>query len=786
MRPMRAALLLLAFAPAIAVAAPTKNVCVSDAIGVPTRPGPPVWATWAGVPGTPTTALDDPRWLGATQHGFTLGAAQAPVTFRALRSVVGEPALYLSFVMDLAGHSEEGAVQARDLFLGFRRRAPGGTGSEQAYLLQFHFAAGGAPGVTTPGLCQGSTVGCAGVDHWRAFVYTGDALACGGESQPAFLPKYGPGGPVGPTSSPAPWMVDKDAVRFHREGPSRWAVQLRIPVIETGALALGLERGARFWYEATAKLPAGPHVELGQWPRTLGRSICVDSTFDYVTHKKLDDGDSWSALTTYPPTPPAAGDAVACDTGLTLRPDLVGAIAPPAAGTDLATVSPTRSFRAGPNVVLAQPYNSSGAPITAPLRARFRIASWGSAPGTGDTGRWLDLPGAEGGVCAAPGCAPVTIAAGAKGVIKFDWNLGGGALGASELCKYELPLPGGAVCGNCTCTASDACDGPVGSAGTQAPGGKCVTKYYGRDQCMLVELSGAPEITIASTWHNMRFGAMSVFSREALIDARGLAAAAGQREHDIYLVVAPRNVTLAPGEQDGSALIRERAIVRAQELSAPYVRDAAQLSDAQLAEIAHRLGHDPRGGQTHVPRDERVRAMQRARWIMPHGHHETVTALLALASAKGTAAELTQQLVERAGPAEAARVVPTLEIYPFHRPVEGGPVYAPMTAFTVFLSHEGSLSEIRWLIDGATRVGENVYHLRIPLEHARLIQVRAQAVEASDPPIGPSDPKWPGGGGCCAGQRGLVAGVGGSMPGLLAGVFVTRRRRRRPVRVTTS
>jgi hypothetical protein len=107
-----------------------------------------------------------------------------------------------------------------------------------------------------------------------------------------------------------------------------------------------------------------------------------------------------------------------------------------------------------------------------------------------------------------------------------------------------------------------------------------------------------------------------------------------------------------------------------------------------------------------------------------------------------------------------------------------------MTAFTIFLSHEDTLSGTTYQIDGADRVGDNVYHLRIPVGRARKIQVRAQAVVGNEPGLSAGNPAWPCAGGCaaCGGTNrncGLVTVIGNTGPGLLAGVLVIGRRRRR-------
>jgi hypothetical protein len=69
-----APILVLGLTTAEAVAAPAHNMCVPRAIGVPTREGPPRWIPWTSTSGAVDTKLDDPRWLGSTDHSFELGS----------------------------------------------------------------------------------------------------------------------------------------------------------------------------------------------------------------------------------------------------------------------------------------------------------------------------------------------------------------------------------------------------------------------------------------------------------------------------------------------------------------------------------------------------------------------------------------------------------------------------------------------------------------------------------------------------------------------------------------
>ncbi len=831
----------------IAAAQPAQ-ICVPRATGVPTREGPPKWLGW-GDPRPPDPALDDPRWLGATAQAFSLGGARAPLHARALWAPMATPTgtkdfLFLSFIVDLEGLEVDSTTTPRDLFIGFRRPMPLATpdGPERAYIFQFHLNSGGT-GVIRPEHCTDHAT-CSenpgpGLDYWRVFVDRGlPAESCTAGSSTVSGTPFRPLTGSFHGDAPVDWMTrpaasaDEDAVRFWKLDASqppllqnRWAVQLRIPIAATDNLPLteGIPPGSRIWYQGTAQLAGSTgYAKIGWWPRALTDSVCVKaSTPNTLVHPQLGTAGNYSALTTY------AGAVPAGCGGITIESANIGAIFNAPAGTPFATAPLTNTFRAGqradgseiPNTVVAQMVNTTSAPITASFLARFRLASWGAAPwSTSDTGKWRDLRVAPNGACAAgslPACSPYTVPASGRGAITVQWAIGADpTLGKSEYCQFGLTPPGG-TCSACSCGgAGAACYAPADNGTRATVGGTafpCVSQIYRHDQCMLVELqapNGDVNFVQQSAWHNMQFDQMSTVAREALIDARHLPVAPGQKEQDIYLIAMARNLPQAiPSQvQDGSLFVRERALARAEQIAAAYQQDLAKLTPGQIKEIADKLGRQqiplPVAPAPDVAGDrqrlgphidvqilkifaERFKKVAPALQIMPDGDYHRVLGLLRIVGAKAsaTAAELTEAVVREVGPVEAAGVVPTLEVYPFYLHLGAGQAYAPMTAFTVFLSHEGAMTGMTWTIDGATRVGQNTYRLQIPVGFARRIQVRAQAIEGGDALLAPPNPRWPcQGGGCCAPKNcGLVGQRGNGLPGLLAGIYVVLRgRRRRP------
>ena len=830
----------------IASAAPTHNVCVPRASGVPTRPGPPKWLDWSGSGTTPSdAALDDPRWLGATGHSFELGGARAPLLSRALwANVGGKDYLYLSFVVDLEGLTGAGAATPRDLFLGFRRPSAfaGPGGNELAYIFQFHLTTGSTAGLVRPQHCSAFNTcdensGTA-IEFWRVFVDRGapveqcPSTLVNGQRFDRFVDSSDASKPpiTWMTKNGPPDQPSEDAVRYWKLDASqppvlqnRWAVQLRLPIApdDTRSLEEGIPPGATFWYQGAAALTGGGglYANIGWWPRELTQPVCPTTALqDYLIHPELGTVDNWSRISRVAGAPPAD-----CDKGLAIRTPNIGAVFDAPAGTDFAAVTPTTSFKGtrpdgtpAPNTVIAQVVNLGPTDVTAPMMARFRLASWGSAPWTpGDTGKWKDMRGAENGVCGAgspPSCGPVPpfripalIDADSNGLpdpgtnnraaITFQWTIGSDAtIGASEYCKFGLVPPGGGTCAACSCAGAPSCDASA-DPGTRATVGAttfpCVSLNY-QHQCLFVELTapnGGVNFVQQSSWNNMDFDQMSVAKREALIDARQLPRGKDQKEQDIYLIAMPRNMPRAipGGPKDGAIYIRERALDRAEKRAEPYLKDLGQLSQAQIDEIVHKLGRQSGADPvTHTKLDqsgmvERFKRVALALQIMPEPDYKLVGGLLRIVASNAKPDVLTENVVRVVGPSEAAEIVPTLEIYPFYQHLGKGTMYMPMSAFTVFLSHEGAMTGMTWAIDGAEQVGQNVYHLRIPVGYARKIQVRAQAIESNEL-LPPPNPKWPCTG-CCQKNCGLVGQVGNALPGLLAGLFVALRgrRRRRPV-----
>ncbi|HEY1552689.1 MAG TPA: hypothetical protein VGG28_32895 [Kofleriaceae bacterium] len=753
-----------------ALPAAAQDLCVPNASGVPTQPGPPIWWTAGG--GTDGQSIDDPRWLGAAGHSFDYGAAAIPYELRAL-AAPGTGAVANDFYFSHVISIDPNATVPHEVFIGIHRPGAHTAPDPSGYILEFHVNAGTGTAPIIPTFCAAPP--CGATDWyavWTDFGNTGQCTGAGGATGEQFVPISGLSTIVWIDQASRYFKLAAGGAPFTQD---RWAVEIQMPQVSTGVAGTidnGIEPGATVWYEAAQHVDATGNglAMVGEWPNTASANgICIRTN---STPHALFHVDLMGATPAYANMTALEGGAAPtdCDTGLAIRTPDIGTVLNAPAGTNFATyhLTDTEVHASGVNTMVAQVENTGATDITTPLLGRFRLASWGATAGLSAPGAWIDIRGATGGVCSqgtAPTCTSDDIPANGKTSIHFTWQLGTDpTIGASEFCKYGLvpPSAGGACSGvgACSCTASGShCDAST-DQGIQAttPAGPCVSAYY-QHECMEVELSvpnggggGSNPVNFVSqsSWNNLEFAQMSTDVHTAVVDVRGLLKPTGEKDQDVYLFVMPRNMPASvPAGTTGLSLITSNAMARAKAIAARYgtVKDDA--------------------------------AVDSMRSVLTSKDAAEVQALLQIAHATGSAADVTHQVVGAIGPVEAATVVPTLDIYAFYKsaPQE----WAPMTSFAVFLSHEGGLTGIHYEIDGATKVAENIYHLHVPFDHAREIRIRSQATTAGESVEPPGNPKWPCRGGCCSHDKncGIVADLGNTGPAMLVGMVFFRRRKKR-------
>jgi hypothetical protein len=849
---------LLAVASASVIAAPSAlavnppNLCPTQAVGVPSRPGPPKWKTFdAG--DVVDTHVDDPRWNLAGGKNFASGGAKAPLQTRMLwANENGHNFLYLSFLVNITPAAGQSITAGRDIYVGFKPPTsfdpqvvdptyPAGV--EHSYIFQFHLNNTIASGNPTTDFiaptrcdvdatCGDGPSSTGPTNFWRVFADYDDAHAVTCADTTAGSVSGEEFRPIVPDAANPHMSLDKfawadtgvaywklDATPTFPTMKNQWVIQLRVPVVSaTGNnnMRQGIVEGSQIWFEATADLGAVNRTSVAAWPRPpeLTTHVCQKRAFNALVgliHPDLGATGKWSNLTLINDASAAPAE---CG-GVALDQQDIGVVFNPAAGTDFGdknthldtTLSAVDSGGTSqPNEIVARIKSTTGADISGNFIARFRLANWGAAASDPDDKQFTDIPGAENGVCAdgatgtAPNCGPATVKGTpttSRTALHFSWKLT-----PTQMCQYQVnPKPAGVTCGGCLCTATGAACDRTTDQGVQSTSGgttsSCVTLRL-EHQCVMVEVD-APSSNVdfvnRSHWNNLEFHHTSAIAQEARIDVRGLPAAPGQTTQDVYLVVMPRNMPeKLPAPSTGVDYLRRRTDEAMRALARPYIEDAQRLPPSDRDKIASELKRPPidaivnheGGDEGHRKPNEDELVVMRAAQLMPAVDFDKAQALLDVALMKdgpGQAEAATHRLVDVLGPDAAADIVPTLDIYAFYRVdppgVKTQALYLPMTSFSMILFHEATpLEGLHWEIDGFKKVGANIYHQVIPVERIRQIRIRAQAQEAGEAPIPPGNPRWPCG--CCGGPNcGTLAGLSNTGPGLIAGVFIFGRRRKK-------
>ena len=436
--------------------------CLSRPYGVPGLPGSPLWTD--PVPAgsnVKKTNLDDPRWAGSTRLYFPTEVATGVATEATVRALVDGTTLVLSYQTNVDLSADAGDTIWLGIGKGPAKAALSAT-DDDYYLVQ---------------LSLGPTVAASGTDDTPIDPTSVHAWTNTGTT------------PAGWTASLAhPWF-DTSVARYWVGGgtskPYKWAVNVKIDLAAAGIDASTLD----------AKLFIASFVDtsfstgwIHQWPvdvvAVLDPSMPVID-FSESAVRPLKWGDI--SLATY---------ATPCTDGISLNSMQIGAS--PAPDNIINTDAPASSHV--DNVYFANPSWNSFPTDPNTVKARFRIANWGSQIADPNA-PWDDV-------------TPATpVQNNAAGLMSF------------------------------TC--------PVGTP-------KCGHLDTGHDphQCMLVELSkgsaptGIPlKFAQDSVYRNMDFDTASQLEREAEISIRGLKPLEGTTARDVYLLVKTTNMPAASDEQ---------------------------------------------------------------------------------------------------------------------------------------------------------------------------------------------------------------------------------------------
>jgi hypothetical protein len=452
---------LLLHAPRLANAQAT---CVPEAIGVPGQPGPPAW--WGGGSG----ATDDPRWQGSMSFGHANDDAQ----FRALKYTdSGQKYLVLSWEVK----ADSGGAA---------------TGSDYLYA-----------GFWDPATSKGNIIKL--TRNTTSSVSNG-TFAAGAFTAEVRYRDSGTGGNWNLISAipPAPAWLQSDALIDTSciAGPpplcTRWSVRMRVPIgaaspVNNPSAGLPIPDAFSMWYELHVE-DAGPSIVRYKFPSTAPNVIDVPLTFPDPTSTT-----QWQSM--------SAANSGSCSLGVHLDYAQIT--------TDNASENEVSTTHA--NVFHARPTNDTGASIPGNnLRARFRIANWGSV--LFDSPEWLDISPSS------PSCATATgpgglVSTGTQFDLSCSWTLT-----PTQQCEYRPDVHN-------TCSPMP------------APRNK--------HQCVLVELSSTTGVFFSrqSAWNNMNFVTTSKFERAATISVKGLPPLSGVPQRDVYLYVTTQNLPAPPSQQ---------------------------------------------------------------------------------------------------------------------------------------------------------------------------------------------------------------------------------------------
>ena len=415
-------------------------LCPPPPEGVFGLPGPPRFLD-SPPPDTFASQLDDPRWNGSFREDFaTVSSTEAGV-----RLLIDGNFLYISLEAKV---DPDGAVAGSDtIYLGFSRD---GTIAEMVKVVM-----SAAPPLT-------NSASVSSVSWWK----TTDGGAT-------------------PWPPQAPGALTWANLAFHAwsgtgtgQGDA-WAINGKIDLSAVGAHLDGgapLTSNFFMWYEVKVQTPGGPVPY--DWPAgtTLG--------FDAMNRALLQvSGGAWGNV--YPTM------ASNCPTGISIDPMHIGVL-PLMSG--FPTQQPHFGTGHAPNDFVAELDNGGASVPNGTVKARFRIANWGSMIGVG--GDWHDM----------------------------------------------IPSPGGGVPGTRNNVGTQVlfhCVNPPDVSDVQCyqvPAGAPL------DQCLLVELSQAAGSGVRflhdSARRNMDFVNASSFERSAEISVRELPPLpAGGGKRDVYIYV---------------------------------------------------------------------------------------------------------------------------------------------------------------------------------------------------------------------------------------------------------
>jgi hypothetical protein len=247
-------------------------------------------------------------------------------------------------------------------------------------------------------------------------------------------------------------------------------------------------------------------------------------------------------------------------------------------------------------------------------------------------------------------------------------------------------------------------------------------------QCILVTLSGTNlNFLNDAIFQNMNFDSASLYSEEAEISAVGLKKSGGAADHDIYLAIEKVNMP-AQGHADEGVFLQASfdRVIRKEGGEGPLADKLRRARDL-LFQIGIAGKADkatpPGGGEAGEPEEGQDQRLQQLVKVLSE-------------------VDLTEE--------ELDQLFPTFRIHVYHDTGERvdrpdgteRPVLKEQSSFGVYAYHEGGLEGWASSIQGAQRIEDNLYLIKVPHDGSAKVKVSVQAVQEGEDRL-PEDPIQP-------------------------------------------
>jgi hypothetical protein len=541
----RALLVFLVILGVSAVAQAQTKMCIPPPGYVAGLSGAPRWWDGKDQNGVVIPSYDftdpqwDPRWVGARADGYG-GGTTNDARFRAqFNTENAKTYLYLSWFVNVAPTF---SPQNTSLYLGLSPAQGDNNPNPIATIIQATFLAdtGNVANASTDGTQANPAALTAG--KWGVSLVQGNASA--GFSPPTPLPGW-----FSDTTDPLSFMNTARAWANPLNN-HQWAINYRIPIDPSGTTGvnIGNTTGFKIWFyiQPDLELTGGtvgfiPYT----WPRTT-TSVTAYVVTTGISGTQYPDPNTWSDASLQDPT----GEG-SCLNGVALGDDQIGTT-----NTPTSYIDPN-----GSNTFFAAPSNYGTKVDPNVIKARFRIANWGSQVGDLTATSWQDIPNlsAVNDTLGIPvGTSSVPTHGNITQKLDFTDSTQPNFPAVHDL-HCQIVGKSGFDVGGTHVNGDNTCPNP--------------TPTLESHQCILVSLTGNNVDFVRDiAFHNMDFSVVD-FAQRADISTKGLPAMGNGR--DVYMFLELRNMPGFPTVGSGARLPSGRPSLSGSGARQPNAFDAA-------------------------------------------------------------------------------------------------------------------------------------------------------------------------------------------------------------------